>query len=380
MADAADDFASTLGPLRQLVNEDLRVWFSERLSDADLYHSFVAAVYREVREFVCNMGAQVSALALATSAGVGRPLDAASARLGTAIELYSYGVLVHDDILDRDDSRFGKPSLHCIFAAHPAAQLGTTGDDCHFGHSMALLAGSLMQSLAVEAILGLPLRAECATRLAQLLASGYRRLTESQVVDVAFEHTLPSSDEWYAMARQRAAQHISTTVALGGVLSDWPAPVANAMVEFARHLGLAFDIRDDLMDAFGADLRLPSKSGRDMARSKKPLLFCIAAERAPSPARDRLLRSLREIRSASADPPRAAVADVLAVMTRFGLEPTVAALEGHLRHATEALSRAALLEPYHSLFHSLLRKCRDTVRTVAEGATLSEEAAALSDS
>lgn len=364
---AIADPRSALAVLRELINADLDSFLAERIDLASHYDASVADVCEAIGAFVRPTGAQVSTFAAAASAGAGRPLDAATARLCTAIELYAYGVLVHDDILDRDDVRFGRPAFHTAFASRLGG--ATPAEARHYGASMALLGGAIMQALAMEAVLSLPLPPVQTAALARLLAAGYRRLTESQVVDVAFEHRLPKSEEWYAMAGQRAAEHLATTIGLGALLSGAPDGQRRTLEEFARALGYAYDIREDLRDAFGDESRMRSRAGRDLARSKKPLVLCIAAERAPAPARQRLAELLARVRrdpSVDADP--ADVAEILTLLVEHGFEPALDALDVRLTRAREMLDAAGLQEPWHSFLVLAVDACRASRDELVAGA------------
>lgn len=352
------DVRSTFRDLRALVDADLETFLEARVRDAAGYDASVVDIWKEIEAFIRCMGAQVSTLTVAASAGVGRPLDAATARLGTVIELYAYGILVHDDLLDRDEVRFGRPAFHSAFAARLAGAGGGAADAPHFGQSMALLGGALMQGLAIEAALALPLPAAQLAALAHHLCAGYRRITESQVVDLAFEHRLPASEEWFAMAAQRASEHLATTVGAGAILAGAPKEQRAALERFARALGFAYDLRDDLRDAFGDDSRMRSRTGRDLARSKKPLVLCIAAERAPAPERERLLELLARVRrDPGTEPDASDVAEILALLARHGFAPALDALRARLASARVALDAAQLREPHHAFFIGLIDAC-----------------------
>jgi geranylgeranyl diphosphate synthase type I len=364
-----NDFASTVNAVKAVINADLESFLGDRIREASRYDQSVVEIWEAIGTFVRSIGAQVSVITAAAGAGVGRPLDAATARLGTAVELYSYGILVHDDILDRDDVRFGAPAFHALFAARLAGSGETPAETRHYGTSMALLAGALMQGLAMEAVLGLPLPPSHTAELAQLLSSGYRRLTESQVVDLSFEHRLPTPAEWYSMASQRAAEHLGTTIGLGARLAGASEHQRRAMERLACALGSAYDIRDDLRDLFGDESRMRSRTGRDLARSKKPLVLCIAAECAPAPVQRHLAELLASVRRDPAvEPNPADIAEILTLLAAHGLDAALDAFSTRIAQAREALDTASLRQPWSSFFTVLIDACAATIDEIAAGA------------
>ncbi|MEV7794159.1 polyprenyl synthetase family protein [Streptomyces sp. NPDC087512] len=208
-------------------------------------------------------------------------------RTGAALELLQACALVHDDVMDGSLRRRGGPALHVELArGHRAA--GMHGSPETFGTSSAVLAGDLAlawaDDLLTETALGTPhgrrLHEEWRAMRTEMVAGQYRDLraqaARSSSVDEALEiATLKSA--LYTVARP---------LALGGALAGAGDRTLDALRAAGRCAGLAFQLRDDLLGAFG-DPALTGKPAGDDLRSRKLTCLLAVARRLADAAGDR---------------------------------------------------------------------------------------------
>ncbi|MET8570170.1 polyprenyl synthetase family protein [Streptomyces sp. NPDC004783] len=208
-------------------------------------------------------------------------------RTGAALELLQACALVHDDVMDGSLRRRGGPALHVELArGHWAA--GMHGSPETFGTSSAVLAGDLAlawaDDLLTETALGTPhgrrLHEEWRAMRTEMVAGQYRDLraqaARSSGVDEALEiATLKSA--LYTVARP---------LALGGALAGAGDRTLDALRAAGRCAGLAFQLRDDLLGAFG-DPALTGKPAGDDLRSRKLTYLLAVARRLADAAGDR---------------------------------------------------------------------------------------------
>ncbi len=152
-----------------------------------------------------------------------------------AVELVHNFSLIHDDIMDRDELRRGRPTLwHCL------------GTPC------AILVGDALQALAFEVLCEQESR-----RPAQLLSTAMRELVSGQARDMAFSDRpwqgadAVSVDEYRAMAMAKTGALMSAALAIGAELGGGPPEVVTTFVAVGRHLGLAFQCMDDILGIWG---------------------------------------------------------------------------------------------------------------------------------
>ncbi len=206
-------------------------------------------------------------LAVACADMYGAPRDR-SMRLAAGIEcLHAYS-LVHDDLpaMDGDDLRRGQPTVHRAY-----------------GEAMAILAGDALQSLAFE-ILAAPdthpdpsVRARLALDLAR--AAGAAGMAGGQAMDID-----PRETEEYARAAQRrkTGALLEYSCAAGGVLGEAAEDDVKALVDFGRAFGLAYQIRDDLLDVEGDPALVGKRLRKDSAAGKATLVEILGRENARS--------------------------------------------------------------------------------------------------
>jgi farnesyl diphosphate synthase len=208
----------------------------------------------------------VYATGIAFGAGETR-LDAPAA----AVELIHAYSLVHDDLpaMDDDSLRRGKPTVHVAF-----------------DEATAILAGDALQSLAFECIADAPLGA--AQRVAMLrelaIAAGARGMCGGQALDIDATGNAASVDT-AALQRLHALKTgalLRASVRLGAIAADVDGATREALDLFADALGLAFQIRDDLLDIEGDSATLGKTAGKDVEQAKAtfPALLGVDASRA----------------------------------------------------------------------------------------------------
>jgi geranylgeranyl diphosphate synthase, type I len=176
----------------------------------------------------------------------------AEARLGlagaVAVELVHNFSLLHDDVMDRDTLRRGRPTAWTVFGVGPA-----------------VLAGDALLTTAIDTVTANP----TATRL---LLHAVDALITGQQRDLSFEtRTDVSMAEYEEMAAAKTGALFACAASIGAVYAGAPPFVVDALDRFGRHLGLAFQAVDDLLGIWGSP-DVTAKSNRsDLRRSKKTL-------------------------------------------------------------------------------------------------------------
>lgn len=208
-------------------------------------------------------GALVLGGARAVGGDVGAALPAAA-----AVELVHNFSVLHDDVMDQDATRRGRATAWTVF-----------------GSAQAVLAGDAMLVLAVQELASAPAH-HCAA--AQELCRALLDLVAGQSSDLAFEERADVGlDESMTMAAGKTAALFAGACGLGAIAAGGSARQVEALRGFGHHLGLAFQIVDDLLGIWG-DTRATGKPvGADLRRRKKSLPV-VAALGSGTPAGRRL--------------------------------------------------------------------------------------------
>lgn len=225
---------------------------------------------KEVQEFSqYHLGLQPGArpgkalrptLTLLLADGLGA-LPKHSRPLGTAVQLIHDFSLLHDDIVDEDRSRRGQPALWV-----------------RSGMAAALNTGDALLTAAFCVISSASLPAAIAARGARWLGQATLEMVGGQQADIAATGTIPSGlADYLDVIERKTGALMGAATALGAVAADAPEDTVAASEAFGRTLGVAFQLRDDMLGVFGDSQETGKPVGNDLLRGKLglPLLLAI---------------------------------------------------------------------------------------------------------
>jgi len=207
-------------------------------------------------------------LAYATGTAFGAD-PAAMDDAAAAVELVHAYSLVHDDLpaMDDDDLRRGKPTVHVAF-----------------DEATAILAGDALQSLAFELLARAPLPAQARVdMLAELAtAAGVHGMCGGQALDIDATGQAIDVDALLRLHALKTGALLRASVRMGAIAAGVDADARAQLDRFAEALGLAFQVRDDLLDIEGDSAVMGKTAGKDLAQDKAtfPALLGIDASRA----------------------------------------------------------------------------------------------------
>lgn len=282
-------------------------------------------------------------------------------RIAAGIELFHTWTLVHDDIIDEDESRRGRPSAHILAEgslAHPRS--------AKFGVDMALLAGDIQHGISASLVLasmydGVP--ADVATSIArEMHVTLTPALIAGEALDTEFEYRAIDSvraEEIQQMMRGKTGELLAYAARAGAMValccSDARAPRPNELAAMAMAAGMAFQLHDDILGMFGDPSLLGKPVGSDLRQGKRTLLIAEALERANEKDCAYLLTVLGQDGS---DEALARVRDILEACGALAAVQEQA--HEHVRVAREILERQPE-NSYRRLLNGWLTKVTDRV-------------------
>jgi geranylgeranyl diphosphate synthase type II len=215
----------------------------------------------------------------------------------TGIEVFHNFTLVHDDIMDKAPMRRNFPTVHN-----------------KWNINQAVLSGDVMAFIANDCFLQTPPR---------FLAKVFRTYNQAaidvcvgQQLDIDFEKaTFVSICEYLRMIELKTAVLLAASVKIGAIIGGAGDKDSNLLYEFGRNLGLAFQIQDDLLDAYG-DINIFGKTpGGDIVSNKKTFLLVKALELAAG----RQLKQLQDLFSIKEFDPDEKVAKVIDIYNKLNI-------------------------------------------------------------
>ncbi|MFZ1361714.1 MAG: polyprenyl synthetase family protein [Candidatus Nanopelagicales bacterium] len=271
--------------------------------------------------------------------GCGGANDDSALRAAASLEFIQACALIHDDMMDKSDTRRGQPAVHRRFESlHNTSDW--FGSAQAFGEASAILVGDLALAWADQAYYESGLDPERLSRGKPVYDNMRTEVVAGQYLDV-LQQAQRSHDraEILRVAQFKTAKYtIERPLHLGAVWVDAPESTVSALSDFGLPLGVAFQIRDDIMGVFGDPEQTGKPAGDDVREGKYTFLIDYAYA-ANNPATNALLdRSLGnpDLTAEDVDEVRASIRETGA------LDRAEQEVEEHLTEALTALDRADL--------------------------------------
>ena len=177
-----------------------------------------------------------------------------------AIELFHNFTLIHDDIMDKAPLRRGKPTVHT-----------------KYNDSTALLAGDVMLVKGYEHLN--KISSAYLSKVLHLFNKTAIEVCEGQQMDMDYEsQDNVSMDEYLRMIELKTSVALAASLKIGALIGGGGERNQNLLYEFGRKLGIAFQVQDDYLDAFGDDKKTGKQVGGDILSNKKTFLLIHAME------------------------------------------------------------------------------------------------------
>ena len=196
-----------------------------------------------------------------------------------ALELLHDYTLIHDDLpgMDNDDLRRGRPTVHRVF-----------------GEANAILAGDALLTLSFEWLAGAALPGDTRSRLISELAeaAGHRGVIAGQVEDIAAEGRSATAESVDYIHRQKTGALIRAAVRMGAIAGEASEDDLAALTDYGEHVGVAFQIADDILNATATAADLGKPVGSDRHRGKATWVAVHGLEASREENRRRVARAL----------------------------------------------------------------------------------------
>ncbi len=263
-----------MADIRQRIDTILSRFFELKREEAAGLSPHAIDLVTEVRDLTMRGGKRLRPIvtAVAYRAASGDPDPGPTFEVGASLELLQSYLLIHDDWMDEDDERRGGPAVHFAFAKKHG--------NAHLGASLGVLAGDLASTFSWE----LFLRSE--------LPNGRRDEALGLFVDIQKEVFAGQQLDLMADQDVERMHHLKTgsyttrgPAELGGLLADAPENALESLRSWSLPLGVAFQLRDDLLGTFG-NVQQTGKPGDDLRHGKHNAVVAAFQQLSPS-ERDR---------------------------------------------------------------------------------------------
>jgi len=213
----------------------------------------------------------------------------AAVQAGAALELIQSALLIHDDIMDRDETRRGGRSIFSQYA-EVARKAGIDSAE-HAGESMGICAGDVAFFVAFELLAEMDIEPRLARMILKACAQEIAYVGVAQMQDVFFgsqSGAVGESEILNLYLYKTGRYTFSLPLVVGGLLADRPVDAVRRLEKLGERLGVIFQIKDDELGLFGDQNELGKPVGSDVKEGKKTLFYGYLIQRASETQRERL--------------------------------------------------------------------------------------------
>ncbi len=228
------------------------------------FPAFPATLYDPLEEFLQNTGKRIRPVLCLMGNELFGEIQQDAFHTAAAVELFHNFTLIHDDIMDKAPLRRGKPTVHAVH-----------------GEPTALLGGDVMLVVAYDYLNRLS--SDYLGRAIQLFNKTAKEVCEGQQLDMDFEKkSTVTLEEYLQMISLKTSVLLASSLQLGALIGGAGESNQQHIYEFGLNLGIAFQIQDDYLDAFGDPEKFGKQVGGDIQSNKKTFLMIHALETADS--------------------------------------------------------------------------------------------------
>tara|TARA_Y100000310_G_scaffold340956_2_gene438510 strand:+ start:4408 stop:5445 length:1038 start_codon:yes stop_codon:yes gene_type:complete len=276
-----------LGALKKDIENTLNLFFDKKLTEAKLVSEISYQAISILKAYTMRGGKRIRAILLYLGYTSFSEPTKEVLKACASMELLQSFLLIHDDIMDQDELRRGKPTVHVQYEKSVDSKVSK-----HYGTSMAICLGDLAFVYANELLLSANLqnKEEALKKMHEILNG----VVEGQMLDLSFEHLdlVTEKDVLLMQELKTATYTIEGPLSIGALLAGASNNDIEIIKEFSSPLGLAFQLRDDILGLFGNEDKLGKPIGSDLKENKRTLLILKTLDKANNDQKKLINQSL----------------------------------------------------------------------------------------
>lgn len=350
--------STTIDPkaTKHFIDTHLEDYFAKRITDSTPLGASYAQLWQSLHTLVTTGGKRFRPYMLLLAHNTYAPHEAPDTVIHAAIaqELIHQAMLIHDDIIDRDTVRYGIANIAGQYDTHYRPYIQKESERHHMATSAALLAGDVLISDAHRLISTLEKPEAVVRKAADILNTAVFQVVGGELLDteVSFLPAGTISPEIIAHYKTASYSFVGP-LTMGATLADAPQNEITLLTELSLHLGIGYQLRDDLIGMFGDSEKTGKSTTTDITEGKRTFLI-EAFERLATDEQKTVLQSAFHNPTATED----AIARCKQVLIDSGAKAAVEA-EIAKRHeaATACVTQLAISTENKEAFQRLVETC-----------------------
>jgi geranylgeranyl diphosphate synthase type I len=313
--------------LRDAIDQEMQQYINEQKKRLNSEDVFLREALQKVETVIFSGGKRLrGALLVQGYLAAGGQDQSVVLRAAAGLEFLHAYILMHDDIMDRDELRHGTPTLHRSYQ-EIAEKLFSDQDNAHFGNSVALVLGDMVSAWGNDLVFGVDLPRENVQAAMCFLQQVVFATGAGQIEDMRIQYQKDATEkEVLALYQKKTAEYtIVGPLTLGALLAGEKILFQDFFREYGRALGIAFQITDDLLGLYASPEKTGKKMAADIIEGKMTYLMVVLLNNAKGDEQKRVRAILAHKEAVTTD-------DILFIQESF-------VASGAQKYAEEALAK-----------------------------------------
>ncbi|MHA1864430.1 MAG: polyprenyl synthetase family protein, partial [Candidatus Thorarchaeota archaeon] len=259
------------------VNKALEEFLDTRVERAKKLNPIHIQYYNDLKEYLMRGGKRFRPIAIAIACkAVGGEINPKSLyRTACSIEILHNASLLHDDLIDHDETRRGGPTFHARYREWYKTSISQDSDKAiHFGMSAAILGGDTLINLGALAITESNLDPDIGMSCLRFYLKSFEEIIEGVILEMNMVFDSETNSEIYLeMIRMKTAALLEKSLLMGGAMARATESQMKSLSEYGVKVGQAFQIQDDILGSFGDEAVTGKAADGDIKEGKKTLLL-----------------------------------------------------------------------------------------------------------
>ncbi len=290
----AIDINGKIAHYQTQINKHLELFFDNKIEEASRISNYTQEVAANAKEYTLRGGKRLRPIFFIygykcfSDDNIEAIIEAS-----ISIELMQSYLLIHDDIMDEDELRRGKPTFHIVYKNICEREFKKKGT-LKFGENIALIVGDLLEAYGEEVLANSPFKCEYVMKALRKYAEMVKNVGYGQILDVMSEKKGNITEDEILMIHKlkTASYTIEGPLQIGAILAGAKGEDLLIMSDYGIPLGLAFQIQDDILGLFGSEEKIGKPVGSDIREGKKTLLILHALEKCGEKETEIITRAL----------------------------------------------------------------------------------------
>ncbi|MBD3406734.1 MAG: hypothetical protein GF411_11520 [Candidatus Lokiarchaeota archaeon] len=277
------DFEDVWTREAKFVNMALNEFLDMKIEQVRKLSKIHVQYYENVKEYIMRGGKRLRPVLVATGykAIQKRLTEKHLYRAACSVEILHNGSLLHDDLIDHDETRRGGPTVHALYREWHKKEID---DDekraADFGMTMAILGGDSLINLGAQAISESHMDPKITVKCLKLYEDAFQDLVDGVLLEMmmVYEEN-PTPETYLEMIRMKTAVLFEKSLLIGAAIAEASDSQLSSLSEFGIKVGQAFQIQDDILGTFGDEEVTGKPADGDIREGKKTMLVLEAYRR-----------------------------------------------------------------------------------------------------